>query len=1192
MKINSLRIAPGFPGLEDHQQIQILVINLGEDILIGGESSFYKLLNRLNDHSVKKVGDQEHHYVYIKFVTQNDPLNHKFANLQVYRRIFAVIGVAFLNEKSSISEIYEKYKSIKKNCDEDALVDNRLLIFGGEKQEIDGENLREIIYYESFKEAPTFNFDIQGLLKNVIIILQSKRLEDTNEVKRCPLLSGEEKYQVGLDKQSKSYKKKCVGRLKKQVGDLHMLLGLPAKAVDVYNTAIENLKSANDLLWLAAAYEGLAVASYYSLIGNEPLIEGKRNIVQRNHTINDFDAKDSDGLYRSIKRHSRRNSDESTKGINTNSDERVKFKGFLKNIGKLTIGNRGFLDIPSIMDKFIQSIENFERFSYSAKIEYQCVIKAASLLFWEHDYIRCEAFLREHIGKYLDDSFVTFNNFEKSSICVDCSIIFKEMNFIRKHAFFSRLAVLFRLHVSDEEPRTENDYKNVYPLLYNTLTGYGIQLKSPLDTNKKEVNSNISGPSQIQVKAIQEVFMSSLRGGLVHSSIRHLCFLLQNYYELLDQKAIDSMLEELKKLTNKLEDKHNLNQIIQLDYCNVLIPAVQWTRFPKIIGVELKPLKNNLDINIITKSGGYGDIFIYSPFQQDHGNVKIYWSVDCSSTVTLKIVNYFHFELAVSNLILLVDGCDFESIPVKLHLPPTIRGQNENFVDVDIQGFPHSEGTLKFVGYSCEILGVKNVVKFNNEQFIKTIRVLPKLPMIEVDTTLEKESLNEGSHYETEVSLFSGQSFDHTITITNKSEDISIKNIRIKIQQPKISGGPQLISIVESCTKDFILLPKESKDIKITIYGIDPTTAPESNGETFPASSLFSKHIPDNISILSSTSNLLLSELEEQTSHDLIPYTGRLLNATIKITYAADLENENNEIYERSYSMGVTIKIVPAITISNWHVLSGEDASTRYIVLDVNNLTDYDAELNYLHDKELSVQAKDTCRVLLLCSCCGEISPFAFSHASQRPSFHMQKEEIEKLRRILEDHVSNHLNIKWSIPKLNINGNVPVGSLLSSVSCLKQLVVPLLTVTLSINKKPYTSEDDIIVNIGDIITFNITLMVSTKASFDFSGTISLLCFHDLQNGEEHIYVPESLISVGSVVVPFNVKTQESDGLLREAFKKDFNFMFRYEGIYKVKPSIFLDKRDNLEEQKLLEFAEKEFFISTASFNVTTKSTRG
>ena len=36
------------------------------------------------------------------------------------------------------------------------------------------------------------------------------------------------------------------------------------------------------------------------------------------------------------------------------------------------------------------------------------------------------------------------------------------MDFRRKTAFFSRLAVLFRLHVNDAESRTENDYKLVW----------------------------------------------------------------------------------------------------------------------------------------------------------------------------------------------------------------------------------------------------------------------------------------------------------------------------------------------------------------------------------------------------------------------------------------------------------------------------------------------------------------------------------------------------------------------------------------------------------------------------------------------------------------------------------------------------------------------------------------------------------
>lgn len=58
----------------------------------------------------------------------------------------------------------------------------------------------------------------------------------------------------------------------------------------------------------------------------------------------------------------------------------------------------------------------------------------------------------------------------------------------------------------------------------------------------------------------------------------------------------------------------------------------------------------------------------------------------------------------------------------------------------------------------------------------------------------------------------------------------------------------------------------------------------------------------------------------------------------------------------------------------------------------------------------------------------------------------MQMQEMEKLRRKLERHIASHLAIRWSIPQLQLEGLVPVGSLLSSIALLKQLVVPSISI--------------------------------------------------------------------------------------------------------------------------------------------------
>lgn len=52
-------------------------------------------------------------------------------------------------------------------------------------------------------------------------------------------------------------------------------------------------------------------------------------------------------------------------------------------------------------------------------------------------------------------------------------------------------------------------------------------------------------------------------------------------------------------------------------------------------------------------------------------------------------------------------------------------------------------------------------------------------------------------------------------------------------------------------------------------------------------------------------------------THDLIPYTGRLLTATVEFTYIADIPTLDRESYERNERLSLAITIVPALTVMN-----------------------------------------------------------------------------------------------------------------------------------------------------------------------------------------------------------------------------------------------------------------------------------
>jgi hypothetical protein len=81
-----------------------------------------------------------------------------------------------------------------------------------------------------------------------------------------------------------------------------------------------------------------------------------------------------------------------------------------------------------ILEKFILALEHYERFSFASTVEYECMVRASSVYRHHRRFIEAEAFLREHVGKYLDDSFTLFDNTMKAHICMVYANVFKEVN--------------------------------------------------------------------------------------------------------------------------------------------------------------------------------------------------------------------------------------------------------------------------------------------------------------------------------------------------------------------------------------------------------------------------------------------------------------------------------------------------------------------------------------------------------------------------------------------------------------------------------------------------------------------------------------------------------------------------------------------------------------------------------------------
>ncbi|GMT03118.1 hypothetical protein PENTCL1PPCAC_25292, partial [Pristionchus entomophagus] len=1359
------------PSADERARVTVLVRPLGPR----APPLFNRIVERLSRQRALLVSDSPRRVLQANFVSAVNPEMAKFGELQTHRKVFAVVGVACssaveggggLARRSTseeppptpttttmadaavspprrlpllrgdaaveqLEEIHAQYKTLKAEHSS-TVVDSRCVLIGYDEDATRRVfSARETLCYPALDESSELEHGIRELLRAVYTVMESRRVEGNMSAGKavdgnvpCPLLPEEERTRVGVEnRESKTYKRKVAGRLKKQVADLALLGGLPREALEGYTAAIEQLKLANDHLWLAGAYEGWAVAAMavrhsdpVAALLDVPSLNGLHRVSSMTpdqirqasgemragggNKENGEGTEDGNHLSAgppsstAYLGHHRYRSDEGARlPLSAHSSAPPEGGGVTGGgVGGTGASKRSKMpwaalkkdrrdaDAEEIVEKIEFALENYAKFSFAALVEYECMLVAVESYLMERNYIAMEQLHREKVGKYLDDSFTRFDHYTKATICAHSALLFKKIGFRRKHAFFSRLGVLFRLHMEESSQRTSTDYRGVYPTLYRTLNGYGIAERAEPSSGPFCSEAVAAGPVQLQIKALHEVFTSATRAHYYEAAIRHCCYLLQVYYDHMDASMVGRLFVDLETLVRQRATSnsssssstppalHHLGQHLSLEVGGIILPPVQMTRFPMISDAVLCPLPSHLAPRVIPapSTDGAAPIFIYSPFQTKSDEASPAWVVDCACSISVLVYNCRPTELSVDELVLITEGVAFEPVPVRMSLPPASEGAAP--ARIKLIGVPRSAGLLTISGYSCTVFGVRNVCRLQQaggSASSKTplqVQILPALPLMTFDTTLPRAPINDEAaeqHTVAELRVYSGQTFDHALTVLNSSQSMTIRNVRLAVQQPKVAGGPSLIEVLREEEEEdeekgeeqrlrsdvdsvrlrgredveerpFHLAPLESRRIRLKIFGIDPTTTTDdgeaggagvggmegsarqsrASGLDWPTAQQQQQQMAQAAAAAAGS-----DEAGGGAQHDLIPYTGRLLEAQLLFTYEADLEGPLGEHYSRRGCFRLLVSIVPALSVSSWSVLPGDGPFSRYIVVDVSNSSDADAELVYAGTKSISVQPRETCRVPLLSECCLEVGGRAFHAAAQCDSHHMQRIEIERLRRRLEEHVARHLDIRWTIPSYELEGLVPVGALLSSVALLKQLVLPALSLTLSVDDSGTQTEVDVGVRIGELVTMRVDVVSSLD--YVLSGALVLSCYQEIatpssnpsaaaaaggsSNSKRPLQCPldrpGAIVCTGAKQVPFQLAPMasrvSSSSPPSPSLSAHFHFFFRAEGQYKIRPVVVQDAAATRPQRAPAhpQLADDEIFVTPITFNVATKGVR-
>ncbi|KAJ1354945.1 Trafficking protein particle complex subunit 9 [Parelaphostrongylus tenuis] len=474
----------GVPSTDDHQQVTILIRQVGPR----NATVFNRIVNRLARQRSIQVSENPRRIFHANFVTTVNPELVRFGELQAHRRVLGLIGVACAQPSTSagsvkkvssasddgstaliterrrsslaagatIDELRNNYEKVK-NDYSNTLVDSRCILLGYDEVDVSAYfSSREVLIFHRLEESDELETGIREFMRAIYFVLESKRLDlsfEKMECPPCPVLPEEEKFRIGVEnKSSKTYKRKCIGRSRKQNSDYAMLTGLPQLALDSYGASIEMLKTANDMLWFAGACEGWACAAMSLLYDGLSSCTNMYRVPSVNPTqMRDISTDDystsgpcpsavagSQHSLRASLGHQRHRSDENTR-LPVADDSIEGAESRRSRMPWAVLRGERFkekIEASAILEKFELALENYAKFSFAAMIEYDCMMKAVSLYRYQRMYVDMEVFHRDHISKFLEDSFTRFDNHTKAAICNNSSILYREVGFTRKCSFF------------------------------------------------------------------------------------------------------------------------------------------------------------------------------------------------------------------------------------------------------------------------------------------------------------------------------------------------------------------------------------------------------------------------------------------------------------------------------------------------------------------------------------------------------------------------------------------------------------------------------------------------------------------------------------------------------------------------------------------------------------------------------------
>uniref|UniRef100_A0A672GZU7 Trafficking protein particle complex 9 n=1 Tax=Salarias fasciatus TaxID=181472 RepID=A0A672GZU7_SALFA len=1044
---------------EDHQTVLVVVQPVG----IVPEDQFFKIYKRIAGVSQVSIRDSQR-LLYIRYRHHYLPENNEWGDFQTHRKVVGLIAITTCGSDKEWPQTAERFHG-QKEVYGSTLYDSRLLVFGL-TGDIAEQQRTDVAFYPGFEDCPDVEKRVEDFVESIFIVLESKRLDRATDKSgdKIPLLCVpfEKKDFVGLDTDSRHYKKRCQGRMRKHVGDLCLQAGMLQDALVHYHMAVELLRGVNDFLWLGGE-------------SGRPCGGGGERFTRHNRE-------------RAL----------TANGISADTSAEI---GRAKNC----------LSPEDIIDKYKEAISYYGKYKNAGVIELEACVKAVRVLAIQKRAREASDFLQNavyiNLGQLSEEEKI-----QRYSIL---SELYELIGFHRKSAFFKRVAAMQCVAPTIPEP----GWRACYKLLLETLPGYSLSL-DPKDFSK----GTHRGWAAVQMRLLHELVYASRRMGNPGLSVRHLSFLLQTMLDFLSDQEKKEVTQSLENYTAKCPGGMEVITLPDgLKLPPVPFTKLPIVRSVKLLNlpVSLRPhkVKGLLGQNMSTASP-----FIYSPIimhnrgEERCKKIDFQWVQGDVCEVQLMVYNPMPYELRVENMGLLTSGVEFESLPAALSLPA-----ESGLYPVTLVGVPRTAGNITVNGYHTSVFGVTSDCLLESLPSVKSsgclVEVIPSLPRLQLSTSLPRSAHTPQPMSKEELSstvsvqLFNGETQQVTITLENiGSVEIETLELTSKVVSTKEKVFGEFLSWeLEDALSHLPLKPGQAVTLTVSIkvkldFSGQENLLQDLNDDGISVTGLpISSPLRQVLKPRSESKPMSSESGKAEYSHI------KTLEAVLNFKYSGGAGKV--EGYYRELSLGVHVDVEPSVFFTRVSTLPATSTRQCHLLLDIFNPTEHELTVSAKNNQDLVLHASECQRMAI------QVDKFDFESLPQpdqeavRFSNPKQLEEERQHAQGCQINTLHAVVLNNSHPSLQRRGEASVEGVLNQL-VLEHLQLAPLQWDVLVNGKPCDCDVVADCSVGDAVTLEVKL---TNLSKNPVGPLALTVvpYQDFQNGVQNYELEEAVTFIGS-----------------------------------------------------------------------------